>query len=66
MDAPTYEDEMESVKRRHEIILAAIRELHARHREELHQRFWAGICVGTPVGMLVFGVRAWCLGGRSV
>ncbi len=66
MDAPTYEDEMESVKRRHEIILAAIRELHARHREELHQRFWAGICVGTPVGMLVIGVLAWCLGGRSV
>lgn len=61
MDAPTYENEMESGKQRHEIILAAIRELHARHREELHQRFWAGICVGAPVGVL-----AWCLGGMVV
>lgn len=66
MDAPTFENEMESVKQRHEIILAAVQKLHARHREELNQRFWAGICVGTPVGMLVMGVLAWCLAGRGV
>ena len=61
MDAPTFANEMESVKQRHEIILAAVQELHARHREELNQRFWAGFCVGAPVGVL-----AWCLGGWVV
>ncbi len=61
MDARTYEAEMESAKQRHEIILAAIQGLHARHREELNQRFWAGICVGAPLGVL-----AWFLGGRGV